>query len=72
MKRDDDFKVQLTLILIAAAAMLLAGCKTTTATNGIECAVWRPVTWSSRDTPETIAEVKANNARRKAWCEGKK
>jgi len=40
-----------------------------TATSGTECAVWVPITWSSRDTPETIKQIKASNARRKAWCE---
>jgi len=32
------------------------------------CETWRPVSWSSRDTPETIREVKAGNAARKAFC----
>lgn len=32
------------------------------------CNVWRPLEWSQRDTPETVGEVKASNARRSAWC----
>jgi len=59
----------LLLILLFALIWLLAGCTTTTATVGTECAVWRPISWSLKDTPETVTEVKANNARRKAWCE---
>jgi len=56
------------LTLMLAAALLLVGCKTMTGSVGTECGVWQPITWSSRDTPETIVEVKANNARRAAWC----
>jgi len=33
------------------------------------CDFWRPTTWSSKDTPQTIEGNKINNARRKAWCE---
>ena len=29
---------------------------------------WRPQTYSSRDTPETVTEVQANNAARDAYC----
>lgn len=36
------------------------------------CSAWQPVTWSSRDTPETIRDVKANNAGRDAFCASKK
>lgn len=32
------------------------------------CEVWLPVTWSSRDTSETQAEVRANNRARDAYC----
>jgi hypothetical protein len=32
------------------------------------CANWKGVGWSKKDTDETIREVKANNARRLAWC----
>ena len=58
----------LVLMLLFALIWLLAGCTTTTATVGTECSVWRPITWSTKDTPETLVEVKANNARRAAWC----
>ena len=54
-----------------AAMLLLAGCSRTTGTGAInECDFWRPISWSTKDTHETIAEVKANNARRGAWCKG--
>lgn len=57
------------MLLAAALPILAAGCKTT-ASVGTEavCAQWRGVSWSMKDTPETIDEVKGNNARRGAWC----
>ena len=58
----------LLLTTLSALIWLLAGCTMTTATVGTECVVWRPITWSSKDTPDTVTEVKANNARRNAWC----
>ena len=33
------------------------------------CDSWPNVTWSTRDTPETIKEAKANNAARRAFCQ---
>ena len=38
-------------------------------TNKSACNVWRAVTWSSKDTPQTISEVKINNARREGYCQ---
>lgn len=31
------------------------------------CQVWLPVTWSTRDTEQTIREARANNRAREAW-----
>lgn len=58
-----------TMMLVAVLSILTAGCATTGG-GGTEavCAQWRGISWSSRDTPQTQDEVKANNARRKAWC----
>ncbi|UOF79795.1 lipoprotein lppm proteiN [Caudoviricetes sp.] len=50
---------------------LLTGCAkltATTATNTSVCAVWKDVSWSKKDTDQTIVEIKVNNARREAWC----
>jgi len=51
----------------------MAGCKTTPST-GIPsevCLIWKPITFSaSRDTPETVEEIRAQNARRQVFCEG--
>lgn len=56
---------------MSVVTLLLPACMHLTRTNETEvCAVWRPVSWSSRDTPETVTEIKASNARRKAWCQG--
>jgi len=32
------------------------------------CSIWGAVTYSSRDTPETRLEARANNAARDAYC----
>lgn len=57
------------LMMIFGATFLLAGCASRTATVATECDVWRPISWSVKDTDRTIAEVKSNNARQKAWCD---
>ena len=69
---------RLTLPLVALAP-ILSSCAMmdTGATRGAVspaafapiCSAWPPVTWSSRDTPETIKEAKANNAARAGFCE---
>lgn len=56
------------LTLVLASGLLVASCSKTTGTVGTECLVWKPISWSSKDTPQTIEEVKLNNARQKAWC----
>jgi hypothetical protein len=54
--------------------LALTGCAKMTAIVGTEaaCAVWKPVSWSSKDTDQTITEVKVNNARREGWCKSGK
>ena len=70
MKTCASSKTLLKLTLALASGLLVASCSRTTATVGTECLVWKPVSWSSKDTPQTIEEVKLNNARRTAWCAG--
>lgn len=51
----------------------LTGCATLTGTketNGSVCNVWKEVSWSKKDTDQTIQEIKVNNARREGWCGG--
>lgn len=57
---------------------VLAGCQTTqrpTATAAIEestegwaCLAFRPVSWSTRDTPETVGQIREHNAAWDAVC----
>ena len=60
---------KLMMPLVVVLPILLAGCQQTATGVTEVCAVWRPVSWSQKDTPLTIDEVKANNHRRKAWCQ---
>lgn len=58
--------------LVIGLLLILPGCATTTATvatNQSVCEVWKPVSWSKKDTDQTITEVKINNARREGWCQ---
>lgn len=58
--------------LALATTLLVAGCTQTTGTAGTEiCSLWRPVSWSQKDTPQTVADVKVNNARRAGYCGGR-
>lgn len=56
------------LLLLVVLPTLLVACQTTASGETEVCAVWRPVTWSQKDTPATIDGVKGNNARRGGWC----
>ena len=54
---------------VLVMALLLAGCQTTTGTDATSvCAVWRPISWSVKDTPDTTREIVLNNARRSGYC----
>jgi hypothetical protein len=58
-------------VLAIAFLLILPGCATmtgTAGTNGAACDVWKPISWSQKDTDVTIAEVKTNNARRAGFC----
>ena len=62
-------------VLATLLILPLTACSSLTATvetNKSACGVWRNVSWSSKDTPQTIVEVKVNNARRDGWCHGAK
>jgi len=67
------------LALLLSVTLPLAACTGMTASGGTElppevdpvkvaCEVFRPITWSLRDTEDTIREVKAHNAAWKALC----
>jgi hypothetical protein len=53
-----------------ALALTLTGCVTMAGseTKAALCDQFRPIAWSSRDTAETVAGVKAHNAVGKRLC----
>lgn len=64
----------LALLVIALSLPILAGCVTTTDSSAgirVYCDNADPITWSDKDTDETIRQAKANNAVWKELC-GKK
>lgn len=66
------------MLLSATFASILIGCTSRIATSAIEqplpppkatfCAVAKAITWSSKDTAETVTEIKAHNARYDELC----
>jgi hypothetical protein len=56
--------------------LTLAGCAIGTKTDATRvepdpvgaCTVWRIITWADGDTDETLKQIKANNAARRAYC----
>jgi hypothetical protein len=65
------------MLLPLLAMLFVTGCLSTPKTRIGEteaaivadvCRVWLPVTYSSRDTAETVLEARANNAARSAYC----
>jgi hypothetical protein len=59
------------LLLAMLLTSTLTGCVTLTGTketNRSVCQVWKDISWSSKDTTQTIIEVKINNARREGYC----
>jgi hypothetical protein len=62
------------LLLVMLPLLILNGCSKMMDIGGSKpaaCSVWRDVSWSSKDTRQTIVEVKVNNARRQGYCEDK-
>ena len=64
-------------MLPPVACALILTCCATTDTGAIDaaaleriCPAWPYVTWSARDTPETVIDAKVNNAAKGAFCEG--
>lgn len=63
-----------TLALLSIGLTLtIANCAGTMVIDAIErrtvCAIFKPISWSARDTDETIRAVKAHNAAHKRTCE---
>jgi hypothetical protein len=58
-------------VLVMLSTFALTGCAKligTQGTNASACAVWKDISWSKKDTDQTITEIKVSNARRDAWC----
>lgn len=62
----------LRLASVLTATLFLAGCATMTAGEGTTgravCRSFRPITWASADTDETLRQVKAHNAVGRELC----
>lgn len=58
------------MALLLALGLTLTGCVTTAGgeTKAALCDQFRPIRWSSQDTPETVAQSKAHNAVGKSLC----
>lgn len=56
-----------------AISILLAGCQTsTTATTDDACLIWNAIDYSgTKDTPETVAAIRVQNARHDSYCRAK-
>jgi hypothetical protein len=68
-------ELKMRLLLVMLLTLPLTNCASLTATpatNGSVCNVWKDISWSKKDTDQTITEIKVNNARRDGWCEGQK
>lgn len=60
----------LAVLSMLLTALTLTGCATTTgsAVTEVACTGLEPLTWSRRDTDETIRGVKRHNAKWRAIC----
>lgn len=58
--------------MLISCALIMSGCAIPIGTLGTKeppvCAVWSEISWSKKDTDQTIREVKINNARREGYC----
>ena len=74
MQKRSAASTWLTLLVLTMTTSLLAGCSTlTTGTTtryvDTSCEAFRPIGYSgSKDTPETVAEIRAHNRALKAIC----
>lgn len=68
------------LALLLSVTLPLAACGTLTNTAAtdlppevdpvaVACQAFKPITWSSRDTPETAVQIVAHNAAYEAVCQ---
>ena len=60
-------------LFVLSLLVILPGCSTMTKTaaptsDKVTCTALRPLSWSRKDTDQTIAEIKEDNAAKKAIC----
>lgn len=55
------------LALLLSAPLMLTACQTTVGA-GTECRIFRPISWSIKDTAPTQRQVKSHNAAGSAAC----
>lgn len=64
--------VGLRMLSVLAMTLFLGGCNQTAKTNSVvidpACMAWPNVTYSSKDTPETQTQARANNAAKAVYC----
>ena len=68
MKSTSTIWLGLTML---ATASILAGCQTATRTSAPTrsvCSLFPPITYSSRDTPETQTQIRRHNAGYDSYC----
>lgn len=60
-------------LALLAMPLILAACQTTTQTSVIDtsCLAIEPITYSRRDTAETVTQIRQHNAAYKALCGGR-
>jgi len=67
------------VLSLTCVTLMLTSCESLTAIGGTDapepvagaetfCAIARPITWSTRDTDQTILEVKSHNAAGRELC----
>jgi hypothetical protein len=66
-------RVLIGLLTLSVASLPIMSCQTiqrgdATEIVGEVCRVWKPRTYSSRDTQETQLEIRRNNSAQRAFC----
>lgn len=56
------------MLLASVLSIPLAGCNQTSGSGSSACSLWKAISWSKKDTPETVGEIKDNNAKQTEFC----
>ena len=55
------------LAAVLSVSLIVTACSQTVG-SATECQIFGPLSWSSRDTPETVRGIKGHNAAGEAAC----